>query len=203
MASFVLVHGAWHDGSAWDQVARRLEAKGHRPFTPTIAGHGKGVNKRVNHADCTRSIVDFIVREGLNDFILVGHSFGGTIISKVAEAVPERIRRLVFVNGFVLRDGYSLVDEVPPATAAAFIEMAKDSPENTFLLPFQVWRETFTNDADLETAKRTYDALSPEPLQPCIDKLDLKKFYSLTLPRSYVALLTSSGKGSDATGDTN
>jgi pimeloyl-ACP methyl ester carboxylesterase len=186
MASFVLVHGAWHDGSAWDQLSHHLQAKGHHAFAPTMAGHGKGVNKRVNHADCTRSIVDFIVREGLSNFILVGHSFGGTVIPKVAEAVPERIRRLVFINGFVLLDGQSLVDNVPPPTAAAFCEMAKNSPDNTFLLPFPVWRDTFTNDADLATAKRTYDELSPEPLQPCIDKLDLKKFYSLAIPRSYI-----------------
>jgi pimeloyl-ACP methyl ester carboxylesterase len=185
MASFVLIHGAWHDGSAWDEVAHHLQAKGHRAFAPTMAGHGKGVSKSVNHADCTRSIVEFILRESLSDFILVGHSFGGTVIPKVAEAVPERIRRLVFINGFVLLDGQSLVDNVPPPTAAAFSEMARNSPDNTFLLPFPVWRDTFTNDADLATAKRTYDELSPEPLQPCIDKLDLKKFYSLAIPRSY------------------
>ena len=132
MASIVLVHGAWHDGSAWDQLSHHLQAKGHRAFAPTMAGHGKGVNKRVNHADCTRSIVDFIVREGLSDFILVGHSFGGTVIPKVAEAVPERIRRLVFINGFVLLDGQSLVENVPPPTAAAFSKWPGIPPTTLF-----------------------------------------------------------------------
>jgi pimeloyl-ACP methyl ester carboxylesterase len=186
MALFVLVHGAWHDGAAWDLTARELVGAGHRVLAPTMAGHGKGADRRVNHAACVRSIVDSIANGGANDFILVGHSFGGTIISKVAEAIPEKIRRLVFMNAFVLRDGHSLVDEVPPPTAAAFTQMAENSPDQTFLVPFPVWRETFMNDADLDTAKRIYAQLSPEPLQPCIDKLDLKKFYSLQIPRTYL-----------------
>jgi pimeloyl-ACP methyl ester carboxylesterase len=186
MSNFVLVHGSWHDGTAWEATVRHLTSKGHKAFAPTMAGHGAGVSKKVNHSQCTASIVTYIVENSLTDFILVGHSFGGTVISKVAEAIPERIRRLVFLNGFILPDGHSLVDEVPPATAAIFAQMARDSADNTFMVPFPVWREAFTNDADLETAKWTYAQLSSEPYQPTIDKLDLKKFYSLQVPKSYI-----------------
>src|SRR6516164_8308935 len=97
MATFVLVHGSWHDGAAWTPVIEQLERKGHRAFGPTIAGHGKGVNiKNINHAQCTQSIVDYIVSNNLNDVVLFGHSFGGTVIAKVAEAIPDRLRRLFF-----------------------------------------------------------------------------------------------------------
>ena len=102
---FVLVHGSWHDGSAWSQVANRLGHHGHNAFGPTVAGHGKGVSKNVSHAQSTQSIVDFIVSSGLTDIVLVGHSYRGTIISKVAEAIPDRIRRLAYWSGFVLNDG--------------------------------------------------------------------------------------------------
>lgn len=186
MAVFVLVHGSWHDGTAWEGVIHHLEGKGHQAFAPTAAGYGRGADRNVTHAQCTKSIVDFIVREALSDFVLVGHSFGGTFISKVAEAIPEKIRRLVFQNGFVVRDGHSVLDESPPATAALFEKMAEESADNSFLLPFPVWREAFINDGDLEMAKRTYAQLSPEPLQPAKDKLDLKKFYSLNIPKSYI-----------------
>ena len=186
MSLFVLVHGAWHDGSAWRETARHLEERGQRTFAPTIAGHGKGANKRVNHAECTKSVVDFITGRALEDIILAGHSFGGTIIAKVAEAIPERVRRLVFVNGFVLADGHSLMDEVPPYTVAQFNELARQAGDGSMMLPFPVWRETFINDADLETAKRAYEQLSPTPYQPCCDKLDMKKFYALQTPRSYI-----------------
>jgi len=186
VAIFVLVHGAWHDGGGWEATVRHLEDLGHRAFAPTMAGHGKGADRGVNHAQCTKSIVDFIAGKSLTNIILVGHSFGGTVISKVAEAIPERVRRLVFQNGFVLKDGHSLIDEVPPATAAFFAQMAKESPDNTVMLPFPIWRENFINDGDLEQAERSYAPLSPQPFQPLSDKLDLKKFYSLETPRSYI-----------------
>ena len=186
MSVFVLVHGAWHDGSGWDATSRHLEAKGHRVFAPTLAGHGKGANKRVDHADCVKSVVDFIAGHSLTDVVLVGHSFGGTVIAKAAETIPERIRRLVFFCAFVLRDGKSLLDEVPPETAAGFDELAKQTVDNSVMLPFPVWREAFINDADLDTARRIYDQLSPSPMQPFKDRLDLKKFYSLQTPRSYL-----------------
>src|SRR4029078_13372528 len=112
--TFVLVHGSWHDGSAWSQVVNRLRHHGHKAFGPTVAGHGKGVCKNVSHAQSTQSIVDFVVSSGLTDIVLVGHSYGVTIISKVAEVVSDRIRRLVFWSGFVLNDGESLNDAVPP-----------------------------------------------------------------------------------------
>lgn len=186
MAIFVLVHGAWHDGSAWQATLKHLKKKGHKVFAPTMAGHGKGVPKNVTHAQCTASIVDYIFEKGLKDFVLAGHSFGGTVISKVAEAIPERIRRLVYLNAFVLRDGNSLTDEIPHEAAATFAKMAHESADNTLMLPFPVWREQFINDADLALARQTYARLSPEPFAPLSDKLDLKKFYGLTVPRSYI-----------------
>ncbi|MGB0034699.1 MAG: alpha/beta hydrolase [Candidatus Acidiferrales bacterium] len=186
MGTFVLVHGAWHDGAAWEATARHLSGNGHKVFAPTIAGHGKSAAKNVNHAQCTKSIVDFIVGHSLTDFVLVGHSFGGTIISKVAEAIPDRIRRLVFANGFVLKGGNSLTDEIPPHHAALFDQLSRESADGTVMLPFPIWRDAFINDADLETAKAAYANLSPEPFQPCKDKLDMKKFYSLQIPKSYI-----------------
>lgn len=186
MAVFVLVHGSWHDGSAWDPVVRHLESKGHKVFAPTVSGHGKGARKNVTHADCTRSLVEFITGNSLSDIILVGHSFGGTLISKAAEAIPGSIRRLVYQNAFVLRDGMSLLDEIPPEYVALFSRLAKQSVDNTVMPPFPVWREAFINDADLELAKAAYARLSPEPFQPFADKLDMKKFYSLEIPRSFL-----------------
>jgi len=186
LSTFVLVHGAWHDGSAWHDTSQHLGTKGHKTFAPTIAGQGKGADRNVNHAICTKSIVDAIVSKDLRDFVLVGHSYGGTIISKVAEAIPDRIRRLVFLTAFVLRDGKSLVDEVPPETAAIFAEIAQASSDNTVMLPFPVFREQFINDVPLDIAQKVYAELSPQPYQPLADRLDMKKFYSLPTPKSYI-----------------
>ncbi|RUT06390.1 hypothetical protein DSM106972_026470 [Dulcicalothrix desertica PCC 7102] len=143
MSTFVLVHGSWHDGSTWKAVVKHLEAEAHQAFAPTIAGHGKGVNKNVNHAKCTQSIVDYILDKDLTDIVLLGHSFGGTIIAKVAEAISERIKRLIFLNAFVLNDGESLTDNIPPHSRALFDKLARESDDNTMIMPFEIWRQAF------------------------------------------------------------
>jgi pimeloyl-ACP methyl ester carboxylesterase len=186
MSTFVLVHGSWHDGSAWKTVIQHLEASGHQAFAPTIAGHGKGANKNVNHARCTQSIVDYIVDKDLTDIVLLGHSFGGTVIAKVAEAISDRIRRLIFFAAPILNDGESIRDTLPPNSQALSDKLARESDDRTVMLPFEIWREAFLNDADLELAKSSYAQLSSEPYQPLIDKLDLKQFYSLPIPESYL-----------------
>ncbi|MCB1452624.1 MAG: alpha/beta hydrolase, partial [Rhizobiaceae bacterium] len=87
--------------------------------------------------------------------------------------------RLIFWNAFVLNDGESLMDAVPQHYRDLFEGLAAASGDDTVTLPFPIWREAFINDASLELAQETYDRLSPEPLQPLRDKLDLKKFYEL------------------------
>ena len=132
----MLVHGGCHDGSLWQPVIERLEQFGHTAYAPTVAGHGKGVPKNVTHAETTQSIVDFIVDKDLTDFILVGHGYAGTIISKVVEVIPERVRRLVFWSAYVLNDGESAL-EMLPDTIEMITQMAADSDDNTFNIPFE------------------------------------------------------------------
>ncbi|HEX7381245.1 MAG TPA: alpha/beta hydrolase [Nevskiaceae bacterium] len=178
MSQFVLVHGSWHDGSAWQPVVDYLESKGHKAFAPTVAGHGKNVSKAVNHAQSVQSIVDFIVKKDLRDVVLVGHSYGGTIISKAVEQLPERVKRLVFWNAFVLADGECLNDNVPPHYRTLFAQLIQQSPDRAVMLPFPVFREAFMNDADLEAAQQAYAQLSSEPDQ-FDERLDMKKFYEI------------------------
>ena len=186
MTTYVLVHGAWHDGSSWSQVVKRLESMGHTAFAPTVAGHGKGVDKQVGYAEATRSVVDFIIDNDLANIVVVGHSSGGPVISKAAEAISDRIRRLVYLSGIVLNDGESLRDVVPPHHRSLFDRLSAESADASVMIPFPIWRETFMNDADLGLAIACYDQLSPEPGQLLFERLDLKKFYSLDIPRSYL-----------------
>lgn len=186
MSIFVLVHGACHDGSAWRAVIQRLTERGHTAFGPTVAGHGPGATKHVTHAQSTRSIVDFIVERDLTDVVLVGHSYGGSIISKVVEVIPDRIRWLVFWSAFVLNDGESMLETFPPVLQEMLTRLAAGSSDNTVTLPFPVWREYFMNDAVDDLARRAYDLLSPAPFGQLLEPLDLKKFHSLPTPRSYL-----------------
>ncbi|UHA73207.1 alpha/beta hydrolase [Paenibacillus sp. 481] len=183
---FVLVHGAWGDGSYWHKTAEALRRAGHQVYTPTLPGHGTDPHKNVTHANYVDAVVDYITQRNLHNIVLVGHSFGGTVISKVAERIPDRIKRLVFMNAFVLANGESAADDIGPEGKATWAELAKQSSDHTIMLPFPVWRETFMNTANLELATRIYRTVTPEPAGPLFEKLDLTKFYSLNIPRSYL-----------------
>src|SRR5271169_1510513 len=111
MTSFVLIHGSWHTGAHWKPVIERLQRQGHTAVAPTVLGHGKGVEKRVNLAQQIDDLVKQIAARDLGDFVLVGHSYGGVVIARLAEEIPDRIRRLVFWNAFVPQAGNSLNDE--------------------------------------------------------------------------------------------
>ncbi|XZF74808.1 alpha/beta hydrolase [Bacillus sp. AL-1R] len=187
-AIFVLVHGSWVDPFFWHKIAQELQKMGHIVHTPQLPGHGTDKDKNVNHEMITKQVVHYIRSKKLNNIILIGHSFGGTVIQKVAEQLHDRIKRLVFWNAFVLNDGESLVDQLPPQTQKLFLDLAGQSSDHTIKLPFQYFRDVFVNLADLQTARQIYHATTPEPATPLVEKLDLKTFYQLSIPRSYINL---------------
>lgn len=186
MTTYVLIHGSWHDGDTWHDVAEELRGHGHIVHTPTVAGHGKTAEKAVTHDEQVQSVVDYLTNNDLNDVVLLGHSYGGTVIARVAEETSDRLRRLIFWNAFVPAAGNSLLDEVPPHYRELFGQLAAASADNTVTLPFPIWREAFIQDAELPLAQSTYELLSSEPFGPLGEKLDLGRFYSLQIPRSYI-----------------
>src|SRR5262245_33560892 len=104
-ATFVLIHGSWHGGWAWQAVIDSRLKKAHQAHAPTLPGHGPGVMRAGStHQDCVLSTVTWIDQLELEDVILVGHSFGGTVVQKVAEQLPSRIARTVFLDALVLDD---------------------------------------------------------------------------------------------------
>lgn len=187
--TFVLLHGSWQGGWIWEEVIRRLEAKGHRAYAPTMPGHGPGVERAgITHKDCVNSIVAYITERNLHDVVLLGHSFGGSVISKVVEQIPNRISRLIYLNAFVLEDGQCIFDNLPEAYIEAFSQMAQASPDNTMQLPWEIWKNGFLQDVPEDVARAVWERTTPEPNQVNLDKLDLKIFYSLDVPKSFLFL---------------
>lgn len=130
MPTFVLVHGAWHGGWCYSRVARILRTKGYEVFTPTLTGLGERshlASATVNASTHVRDILNVIDFEGLDDIVLVGHSYGGMIITAVADALPEKIRSLVYLDAFIGEDNQSMFDMDSPAATAAYIEMAQSN----------------------------------------------------------------------------
>src|SRR4051794_29539556 len=113
MATFVLVPGMWLGGWAWRAVAETLRAAGHRVYPVTLTGLGERVHlggPQVNLDTHVADVVNLLRYEELQEVVLIGHSFAGTVISAVADQVPERIARLVYVDTWPLPDGVAQVD---------------------------------------------------------------------------------------------
>lgn len=187
MSTYVLVHGAWHTGELFEDVAAPIRAAGHDVHTPTLAGNRPGDSKTTGLAEAIGSIVVYLTENALTDVILVGHSYGGMIITGVADAVPERLRRLVYWNAFVPNDGESLNDMVPAHYVALFDAISAGSPDNSVVLPYPIWREAFINDADEALARSAYDRLNPHPYATFTDKIVLATNPAeMQLPKSYI-----------------
>jgi pimeloyl-ACP methyl ester carboxylesterase len=152
-----------------------------------MAGHGIDADRDVSHDDCVASFADYISEYDLTDVVLVGHSFGGSVIARLAAQIPAKIRRLVFWNAFVPAHGTSVLDNAPPAYQEMLPQLAALSTDNSVMLPWEIWRDAFIGDADLARAQETYRMLTPAPVGPTVEKLDMQAFYDLTtVPRSYV-----------------
>lgn len=168
-------------------MASLIQAAGHDVHTPTLKGNRPGDPKTAGLSEAIGSIVDYLEETGINDVILVGHSYGGMVITGVADRVPRRIRRLVYWAAYVPNDGESILDMSPPHHVAAMKALAAERSDGAIVLPFQFWREAFINDADLETAQKTYDMLNPHPLQTFSDKISLTTNPAdMTIGKSYI-----------------
>jgi pimeloyl-ACP methyl ester carboxylesterase len=130
MATFVLVHGAWHGSWCWKRVRRALQLQGHEVFTPTLSGIGERAHLLDSAIDLethTCDVVNLIRWEELDDIILCGHSYGGMVVTGAADRLPERIRSLVYLDAFVPEDGESL-SQFAPIAADQLVEGWKCKP---------------------------------------------------------------------------
>jgi pimeloyl-ACP methyl ester carboxylesterase len=192
--TFVLVHGAWHGGWCWRRVSDLLTAKGHRVFTPTLTGLGErshllraGINVSTHATD----VVNLIKWERLANVVLCGHSYGGMVVSLVAEQALDRIASIVFLDAFVPENGDSMVDltsqvvrdnlkvatergdlGVPARPAAAFLVNEKD----------QAWVDSLCG---------------PQPIGAFTEKLNLTGAVGKIAKKAYVRAASYPNPGFD------
>lgn len=128
MATFVLVHGGWDGGWAWRKIARLLQADGHEVYTPTLTGSGERnhlANPTIGLDTHILDIINVLRYEDLHDAIVVGSSYGGMVITGVAEQAPGRIAHLIYLDAFVPQDGATLSDILGPELVNLFTEAAQ------------------------------------------------------------------------------
>jgi pimeloyl-ACP methyl ester carboxylesterase len=128
--TIVLVHGAWHGGWCYRRVADLLRGRGHRVYTPTLTGLGERSHLLTRSIDLSTHIADIanMIRwEDIRQMILVGHSYGGMVVTGVADAMPDRVSALVYLDAFLPTAGCSFHDILPTEVAGAQVKSAEAS----------------------------------------------------------------------------
>ena len=171
MSTFVIVHGMWSGGWYFQPVARILRAAGHEVYTPTLTGIGERVH--LGSPETTldthvQDIVNVLQFEDLQGVVLTGYSYGGAVITAVADRVAERISQLVYLDAWVPANGQSVFDLIPEQ-APRFEEIARREGDG--------WRIP----RDPPHWRRT-----PHPLATLKQPLSLSSDAAARLPRTYV-----------------
>ncbi len=121
MATYVLVHGGGHGGWCYQRVARLLRDAGHDVYTPTLTGLGERSHLLGPAVDLSLHIEDIVAvlrTEDLHDVILVGHSYGGMVITGAADRAVDRVAKLVYLDAATPVNGQSLRDVAGPIIEA-------------------------------------------------------------------------------------
>lgn len=176
MATFVLVHGGGHGGWCYQPVARRLQAKGHTVYAPSLPGMGEHTHLLHPDIDLDTHIDDVVAlldSEDLTKAILVGHSYGGMVITGVADRAPGRTGHRVYLDAAYPADGESLHEHAFASIDAARQGMYVENGVELVMKPDPSHAGFFgIHDPDL--AAWTGARLTPQPWKCFAQKLVLR-----------------------------
>ncbi len=176
------MRGAW----LWDCVRAIMEGHGASVIAYDLPGHGKRSGERsgVTMSRYINDVLEHIKKNNLHDLILVGHSMSGIVISKLAEEVPDRIRHLVYLAAVVPKDGDALIDLLTKERQEALRKLEGKASE--LFGPVEALRPNYFTDQTGKEQDFYLRQLTPQPLPVFFEKIRLKKFYSLKIPRTYI-----------------
>lgn len=181
--TIVIVHGAWGGSWAFRKVEALLREKGFNVYRPQLTGLGERVHLArpdiglSTHID---DVVNMIRYEDLHDIILMGHSYGGMVITGVADRIPDRISRLVYLDAFVPNDGESVMGLL--STRADWV---KQMIKGDYIVP--PWLKSDQPPPHDE----------PQPLKTFAEPLSLKNKAALKLPATYILTVDAGKKAND------
>ena len=183
---FLLIHGAWHGGWVWNEISEILRYQRYSVSTPTLTGLGEKkhlLSSKITIETFIEDVVNHIVFENLNNIILVGHSFAGSVISGVADRLKDRIKKLIYFDAMILIDGQKPFDITPKETVEQRIELAKKFGNNISIpAPSADAFGVF----DIKKSSLLEEKLTPHPLSAFQSKLVLKNEVGNGIPLSYI-----------------
>ncbi len=183
---FLLIHGAWHGGWVWNEISEILRYQRYSVSTPTLTGLGEKkhlLSSKITIETFIEDVVNHIIFENLNNIILVGHSFAGSVISGVADRLKDRIQKLIYFDAMILLDGQKPFDITPKETVEQRIELAKKFGNNISIpAPSADAFGVF----DIKKSLLLEEKLTPHPLSAFQSKLILKNKVGNGIPLSYI-----------------
>ena len=188
MSTFVLVHGSWHGGWCWYKVIPRLEKAGHKVVAPDVPSQGRGKTplSEISLETWTKTICRILDNQA-EPVILVGHSRGGIIISQAAERRPEKVKTLVYLAAFLLRDGQAIMQILQEDTISLVrpnLVVSEDQVSAT--VREEAIREIFYGECSDEDVALARSLLQPEALAPIATPVHVTDANFGRVPRVYV-----------------
>ena len=183
---FLLIHGAWHGGWVWNEISDILRYQRYSVSTPTLTGLGEKkhlLSSKITIETFIEDVVNHIIFEDLNNIILVGHSFAGSVISGVADRLKDRIQKLIYFDAMILIDGQKPFDITPKETVEQRIELAKKFGNN---ISIPVPSADAFGVFDIKKSLLLEEKLTPHPLSAFQSKLILKNEVGNGIPLSYI-----------------
>jgi pimeloyl-ACP methyl ester carboxylesterase len=189
MANFVLVPGFWLGAWAWKDVTKSLREKGHEVFPVSLTGLGERVHlgsAETNLDTHVADVVNLIKYNELDRVYLVGHSYAGVVITQVADLIPEKIAKLIYVDTAPLPDGAALIDFYSPELLEKFEKSINENGDG-WKLPLPSWQDLNVGknlqdltDADKELMEKL---AAPQPFNAARQKVSLKNPLRKDLPK--------------------
>jgi pimeloyl-ACP methyl ester carboxylesterase len=190
MATFVMIHGAWHGGWCFDALRPLLEAKGHKMIAPDLPGMGadEASLAGVTLEGWSKFTAD-ICRKAERPVILCGHSRGGIVISQAAEAVPESISALVYICAMLIPSGKSRADIRAENQPNPGFDAIRSAVPNGSVIKTNGAVDIFAQLSPPELAKAAIARLAVEPDAPSNTPLHLSEDKYGSVPRHYIECL--------------
>ena len=189
-STYVLVHGGGHGGWCYQRVARRLRAAGHEVHTPTLTGLGDRahlLSPEVGLHTHVQDVVSLLFHEDLREVILVGHSYGGAVITGVADKAHDRIAHLVFLDATILLDGECVADASPGIRPFAEQECRRIDGVDLILWPSNPAMRTLYGIEKDRDWSWMESRLHPHPWRCFTDRLELENPDAVaSLPRTII-----------------
>jgi len=191
MSTYVLIHGAWHGSWCWDKVVPLLKKEGHKVEAPDLPGHGRDKTPipEISLQAYTDRVCQILDAQS-EPVILVGHSMGGVVITQAAEYRPEKIKTLVFLSAFLLRNGEFLLQLAGGDTEALVLPnliMAEDQSYAT--VRDEGIKEAFYGDCSDEDVARAKSLLVPQAAAPFATPVNTSEEKFGRVRRVYISCL--------------